>query len=308
MIPDFVDRISIVEKIQRKDLIEKDLLLHQILSDLAKERFFSENFLFKGGTCLIKQYLGYLRFSEDIDFTWKDQAKFIGKTGGQISRELSTIIEETGKLLEKIASKRGIDFKWDKGNRNYVELVNGGKTCTFKISYNSVTLKKKTFLKIQISFMDDLCLEPKKGNLKSLMTGKHHELEKLFDEYSEYASTISFSVYDVKEILSEKIRALLTRRAIKARDFVDIFYISKNIGLKPQDVEQCVIRKINYALENFERFRENFGEKKKLIDKGSIFEWGTEKDLLLTKIDDMEFKHFVDEFTKYLKELVKKIQ
>jgi predicted nucleotidyltransferase component of viral defense system len=32
-----------------------------------------KNFLFKGGTCLMKNYLGYFRFSEDVDFAWKDQ-------------------------------------------------------------------------------------------------------------------------------------------------------------------------------------------------------------------------------------------
>ncbi len=35
-------------------------------SALSNDDFFSRNFLFKGGTCLIKNYLGYFRFSEDL--------------------------------------------------------------------------------------------------------------------------------------------------------------------------------------------------------------------------------------------------
>jgi predicted nucleotidyltransferase component of viral defense system len=67
---DFVNEVAKILDIKRKDLIEKDLILHQILFDLSGDRFFAANALFKGGTCLIKSYFGYLRFSEDIDFTW----------------------------------------------------------------------------------------------------------------------------------------------------------------------------------------------------------------------------------------------
>jgi len=70
---DFVNEVSRVQQIKRTDLLEKDLILHQILLDLSKNRFFSKNFVFKGGTCLIKCYLGYFRFSEDVDFTWENQ-------------------------------------------------------------------------------------------------------------------------------------------------------------------------------------------------------------------------------------------
>lgn len=66
---EFVNEVSRVLKIERRDLVEKDFILHQVLLDLSKDEFFHKNFLFKGGTCLIKCYLGYFRFSEDIDFT-----------------------------------------------------------------------------------------------------------------------------------------------------------------------------------------------------------------------------------------------
>ncbi len=66
---DFVNEVGNVLAIKRTDLIEKDLILHQILTDLSGHKFFAGNFLFKGATCLTKSYLGYYRFSEDIDFT-----------------------------------------------------------------------------------------------------------------------------------------------------------------------------------------------------------------------------------------------
>jgi hypothetical protein len=44
--------------------VEKDMMLHRLLGSLQES--FRSDFLFKGGTCLIKVYLGYYRFSEDL--------------------------------------------------------------------------------------------------------------------------------------------------------------------------------------------------------------------------------------------------
>jgi predicted nucleotidyltransferase component of viral defense system len=52
---DFVNEVARILDIKRRDLIEKDLILHQILADLSQDKFFAPNFLFKGGTCLIKR-------------------------------------------------------------------------------------------------------------------------------------------------------------------------------------------------------------------------------------------------------------
>ena len=116
---DFVNEVSRIQKIKRVDMIEKDLILHQILSDLSNDKFFSENFVFKGGTCLIKHYLGYYRFSEDIDFTWKNQTIFQDKSQKEIRRTLSKIIDDLGELFEKISAKRDLIFTCAKNNTKF---------------------------------------------------------------------------------------------------------------------------------------------------------------------------------------------
>lgn len=304
----FVDRISATLNIKKKDMIEKDLILHQILTDLSHNKFFSKNFLFKGGTCLIKHYLGYFRFSEDIDFTWKNQTRFKGKTGTEIRKDLSGVINETGKVFEDIATERKLESKCVKSNRDYVEIGGSNKICTFKIWYDSEVLKKKTFIKVQINFMEDICLKPRNGKLSSLLSGKHEELAALFTEYSEYFTPVPFDMYDASEILSEKIRALLTRKGIKARDFVDIFFIYKKLRMKPSDVETYVIRKTNHTIKLYSKYRTNLKQKEKLLEQNGIFEWGGEKELLLSKLDEQEFYEFVNRFTNYLKTLVKKFK
>ena len=57
---EFVDEVS-RRLNKRGDLIEKDFLLHLLLLDLSKTKF-ADELAFKGGSCLIKYYLGYFRF------------------------------------------------------------------------------------------------------------------------------------------------------------------------------------------------------------------------------------------------------
>jgi predicted nucleotidyltransferase component of viral defense system len=286
-------------------LIEKDLILHQILSDLSNDRFFSTNFLFKGGTCLIKAYFGYLRFSEDIDFTWKDQSVFNGMSQKAIRAYLSKVIDKIGEIFEKIAGKRGLDFKCEKSSTDYIEFGGGNKTCTFKIWYISEVLNRRSFLKVQINFVESMCFPPKDGQLRGLLTGEHEELEVLFPEYAEYNKKISFGIYDTREILSEKVRALLTREGTKARDFLDVYFICRRFGIRLEDMEGCIVSKTNFALELYDKYRSNLKEKIALLQSGNIFGWGRERDLLLLQIDDSDFYSFLSEFQGFLKEIIR---
>ena len=211
----FVNEVGRIQQIKRTDLIEKDLILHKMLLDLSKNEFFSGNFIFKGGTCLIKCYLGYFRFSEDIDFTWKDQKGFAGKSQKEIRKYLSKIIDKIGNIFEEIAEKRGLDFKCEKHNRVYVELGGGNKTCTFKIWYHSEVLDRRSFVKVQINFVEKMYFAPLKAELKSLLSKEHEEINVLFPEQTEYPQRIAFDVYGINEILCEKVRAILTRRGPK---------------------------------------------------------------------------------------------
>ena len=297
---DFVNEIGRTLNIMRRDLIEKDLILHQILLDLSKNEFFALNFLFKGGSCLIKSYFGYLRFSEDIDFTWRDQSVFDGKSQKQVRAFLSKVIDETGSVFEGIAARRGLDFKYDKGDTDYIEFGGGNKTCTLKIWYASEITRHRSFLKVQINFPESMCFPAKRRKLRGLLTNGHAELKALFPEYGEYSRKISFDVYDVREILSEKVRALLTREGTKARDFLDIYLIRKRFGITPADVESCIVDKINFALRIYRKYRTNLKEKMRLLSSGKLFEWGQERDLLLSEINERDFYTFLKEFQEFL--------
>ena len=103
----FIDEISRINGIPRRNLVEKDLLLHRLLRYLSLHPEFNENYLFKGGTCPIKCYLGYYRFSEDLDFTWRHQEQFEEIPLNQLRKTLSTKIDQLGQLLEDFAREEG---------------------------------------------------------------------------------------------------------------------------------------------------------------------------------------------------------
>lgn len=302
-----VDEVSNVLKIKRKDMIEKDIILHEMLTDLSKDSFFSKNFIFKGGTCLVKSYLGYFRFSEDIDFTWKNQKVFRGKSQKQIRSYLSGIIDKTGNVFEKISKKRNLDFKCTKNNRDYVELGGSNKFCTFKIWYDSEILRSKSSVKVQINFVEEILFSLKNKRLKSLASD-NKKLAWLFPANKEYFKALGFEAYDIKEILCEKVRAILTRRGIKARDFVDVYLVCKQNGIKLPGMEKHIIKKTNFTLRLYNKYRENLQTKTKLLESEKFFDWGQEMDLLLQKLDDKDFYTFLKKLKEFLKKIVKQLK
>lgn len=306
---DFVNQVSEALKIERKDLIEKDIILHQMLLDLSKNEFFRTNFLFKGGTCLIKCYLGYFRFSEDIDFTWKNQEKFKNKSQKEARKYLSLVTNEAGAIFEEIARKRGLDFKCVKNNQDYVELGGSSKTLTFKIWYDSEILKIRSFIKVQINFVEDMRFPPAKSILKSLLDREIEELKILFpEEYAEYSERIPFDTYDIREILCEKVRSILTRRGMKARDFADVYLISKKFGISPEDLKKDIIAKTLFALNLYAKYKNNFNEKRKLLNTKDVFAWGHEKGLLLEDMDEKDFYAFLESFLEFLRDVAESME
>lgn len=309
---EFIEEISRSLDIKEKGLIEKDLILHQMLIDLSKDEFFSKNFLFKGGTCLTKNYMGYFRFSEDVDFTWKNQSVFKGLSMKKLRAVLSKDLNKIGEIIENIADKREFEFKSDKTNKDYVKIGSSNKMVTFKIWYNSEITNTKTFFIIQINFLDLILFDTEKGKLKSLLekSDKTKRIELLYPElFKEYSSTVSFNVYNIKEIICEKIRAILTRRGMKGRDFLDVYLISKEFKINLEDIEKDITKKLIFILDKYERYRDNLEAKEKTnAFSGDFFKWGEEKNLLLKEIDEKDFYAFLNKFSEFLNKLLHQIK
>jgi predicted nucleotidyltransferase component of viral defense system len=289
---------------KRTDLIEKDLILQQLLSDLYSDTFFPKNFIFKGGTCLIKAYVGYFRFSEDIDFTYIHQKKFVGLSNKKVSANLSKLETEIAGIFVRIASKRGLDFKNQKSNRDYMEFGGSNRLVTYKIWYDSVVLKRKTYIKIQRNFVEDMCFKPIRKRLNTLVIKTKNNVELLYPEYKEYNKPLYFKVYDKREIAAEKIRAILTRRGVKARDFFDLYMLHKKFKIEPKSLEKYADRKVKFALKLYGKYRTNMSEKAKLGI--TLNDTNREDEMLLENIKNEDFYIFEKNLEAYVNTLLQK--
>ena len=287
------------------DLIEKDILLHSVLLRLSKDEFFINNFVFKGGTCLIKCYLNYFRFSEDVDFTWKNQGTFSGKSGKQIREEISLSLKRVMPALLTISEELGLDFKAEKSNKTYCEIGGSNKLSTFKLWYRSAVTQGKSFIKIQLNFVEHICYNFIRHRLTTLHNAHSDKLSLLFEEYAEYSEEIYFDVYDPREILCEKVRATLTRKEVKNRDMIDIYLIHKELRIEAEDLENCIRKKLDMALSLYYKYRKNYEFKLELLKDRTLFTSSLEENILLIRIDENDYYSYVRQFEIFLKNIVK---
>lgn len=297
-----IDYLAEKSEIKNKGLIEKDFIIQSLLASFSKNNYISKNFVFKGGTCLVKCYLGYFRFSEDLDFTFINQNSFKNKSEKEIRRLLSAEINELIGIIVDISNAHGLDFKAEKHNKKYVEFGGSNKFLTLKIWYMSSVNKLEQFIKIQINFVELFVYKFKKLIAEPLVSVQKKEAEFLFPDYSYILlAKPKLTVYDTRELLLEKVRAILTRREIKARDFVDVFLINKKLNKNIRAFKEGIILKTLFMLK-YEKYREN------LEEKTNLKEWvkaGQEHYLLLKPLNG--FEHFLRETKLFLNELVREI-
>ncbi len=303
---EIIDLIASRTKITKRDLIEKDLILHRLLVELTSNKHFAENYAFKGGTCLMKCYLGYYRFSEDLDFTYINQEEFDKKSEKQKRRILSEKISLILKILEGISNKIGLDFKAAKGNLRYVEFGGSNKQTTFKLWYAPEGQTEEAFIKIQINFIEKLEYSIIEKHADNIFFGKYGDFELAFllPEDSEWVLKIPIlKCYDIREILLEKVRAILTRKGIKERDFLDIYMIENNKKLDIRDFKEQIIEKTK-AMLRFEKYRNNLS--KRLENKIDL-KIGEEEKLLLIPIPEIDLEKFLLRFNLFLQEIIKEL-
>lgn len=171
---------------------EKDYLLKLFLYNYYRKH---EDAVFKGGTC-IKYLYGLPRFSEDLDFNIKNTPQ-----------EFEKQVADTLKRIKEI----GIESHFIKK-----EIFPDAFTC-------------------EIGFHGPLYIEDKTRNKFRIDAGKRTgtirkpKWEMIASEYPETNPNILVYAMDEKEILSEKIIALMRRK--KGRDLYDTWFLLKK-GVK----------------------------------------------------------------------------
>lgn len=289
--------------IKNKEFLEKDILLHLILLNLERNKNFKENYVFKGGTCLIKCYLGYYRFSEDLDFSYIHNEKQKGKSEKQIRKELSLIIDDLADLIFDISKKLNLDFSKEKSNSKYFEFGANNKFTTFKLWYISHITNKQQFIKIQINFVEKFKYKFKTKQANNLIKDINKDaFEFLFKEYKDLLDCPKIKVYDIREILLEKYRAILTRKALKARDFIDLFFILNYIKQDFRIFKNKILEKTKFMLDKYQKYSDNLKHRKQL---GFKYIMGEEEKLIVTDINFAQIDEFNKDQILFLEELIK---
>ena len=256
---DFFEKLNALGMPKRNDIIEKDFHIHRLLGTILNDEYLANSLAFKGGTCLIKAFLGYYRFSEDIDFTWKNKEIWENKTQAQVKRDCSKEITKLTEHFKNIADKLGLNFTGDKSREDEVHISSGGRMVSFFIGYHSDILDKPNEIKVEINFVDPVIYPFKTRFLNSYIeTLDSEELEFLYgDIWKQYKKKIEFECYDAREIFIEKCRAALTRKNYKFRDILDIYFMERKFKYSIKDFEPQIVEKTKFMLDLYKRYLDN---------------------------------------------------
>ncbi len=220
-------------------VVEKDYVLGWLLAAVNANTVLSDAWVFKGGTCLKKCYFETYRFSEDLDFTLKDETHI----DEVFLKEQFTFISEW------LYEKTGIEIPHDRLVFDIYENPRGRKSCEGRIYYQSYFAGgKHNIPKVKFDLTADeiLVMPPSR--------------QTVFHTYSDLPQEgIYINCYAYPEVFGEKVRALGERG--RPRDLYDVINLFRNDQLPASAVVQAVLsQKCAYkeiskpALEDMEAY------------------------------------------------------
>ncbi len=228
----------------RLDILEKDYALSYLLAAIAEEPVLEKELVLKGGTALRKCYFPDYRFSEDLDFSTRSPV-VIPNVGEKISaavQRMNQLLEQRGPFqaqVEPLVLREPHPFE----------------QAAFIVRVQFPAHRQPLCrLKIEITVDEPLLLSP----VKRL----------LLHDYDE-PLTVEIQVYQIAEIVAEKLRALLQSKARLAergwgasrvcRDYYDLWEILSRESLT-ESISDLVKRKCDLRHVKFDTPSDFFAE------------------------------------------------
>src|SRR3989344_308778 len=259
-----------------EDIIKKDLLLTLILAEFEKLGLGKE-LIFKGGTLLSRKYLNYHRFSEDLDFVFKDSNSIRELTRHARERKVKAFLDIFVPKLKEVADALGLDFSTNRSDKRYCRMLTGRTVYTFKIYYSDVN-----FIKVEINFF---------------------ETKKMLYELGLSYQNFNVLSYSLEEIKLEKYRAVLTRKYFQERDLFDLFLIKNSLDI---DVS-VIVEKIKTSSLIKRDLVNLISEKLALLQENKFFESKEKVDTLsIVKYNPKEIEEFKEKIKPKLIEICNK--
>jgi predicted nucleotidyltransferase component of viral defense system len=194
-----------------KSTIDKDWVLGHFMDAIYAIQVCRDNLVFKGGTCLRKCYFPEYRFSEDLDFTSTDPNFVLDK---KTLTQITNMITSRTDIPLHIQEITELRFKDQL--TGYKAIVKYWGADHSSNQAPPPPERWSTSIKIEI-ILYELMVFPT-------------ETREVFHPYSDSLSKpiLVIPCYSLREVLAEKLRALIQRSYTAPRDFYDIWYLANN--------------------------------------------------------------------------------
>jgi predicted nucleotidyltransferase component of viral defense system len=193
------------------NIVEKDYILGWILAGINAHDELADSWVFKGGTCLKKCYFETYRFSEDLDFTLRDENHLDVKF-------LRPVFEE---VVAWVTEQSGLTIPANQLEFDIYDNSRGRPNCQGKVAYRgpiSPTSGGWPKIKLDLTADENLVLPPVR--------------REVFHPYSDRPEGgIWANCYAYEEAFGEKLRALGERT--RPRDLYDVVNLYRHTDSRP---------------------------------------------------------------------------
>lgn len=209
----------------REDVLERDYCLAWFLNALA-ESDLRPVLAFKGGTALKRCYFADYRFSEDLDFTLRQELPF----------------EEIRARLERVYAtaqqQSGIAFAFDRQDPRV-----RANTHTFYLRYTG-PLPGNNDVKVDITINEVLSFPLED---RPVLRG--------YMEFSDLPENRPILVYSLNEIAAEKTVALTDPARNEPRDLYDLWYLTENEEVQLDQLAPAICQKLQFRAKPCEELQ-----------------------------------------------------
>jgi predicted nucleotidyltransferase component of viral defense system len=227
-----------------KSTIDKDWVLGHFIDAIFSVKECRDNLVFKGGTCLRKCYFQDYRFSEDLDFTSINPSFVLDKKLLTQITDLVTSRTEVPLYIQEIT-----ELRFNDQLSGYKAIVKFWGADHSSNQAPPTPDRWNTSIKIEII-------------LYELMVFPAEERE-VFHPYSDAlsASPRTIPCYSLREVLAEKLRALIQRSYTAPRDFYDIWYLANNqLAIDWVEIREAFHIKMKFKNLEFEEIHQMMNE------------------------------------------------
>jgi predicted nucleotidyltransferase component of viral defense system len=228
-----IDKREILAKATQTSLgpqvVEKDYVLGWMLAGIYAHEELADSWVFKGGTCLKKCFFETYRFSEDLDFTLREEAHLDEAFLKRVFAEVGAwIYEETG-----------IEVAADQQEFEILRNPRGNLSCQGKVSYKGPISPTRPLprIKLDLTAHERIVLPPVRAEI--------------FHPYSDMPEEgIEVLAYDYVEAFAEKFRALAERT--RPRDLYDVVNLYRNADARPEQQQFITVLREKCAFKGIE--------------------------------------------------------